>query len=100
VFESLWDAIKLALLGVAHSYSELYVATGASLYDWNASESAELSRPGAVDALQLWAPARPSARTSSSAPTATDRFARTERLRSAPWGLGRRPTASSYARSA
>ena len=55
VFESLWDAIKLALLGATLSYGDLYVATGASLKEWSTSESADLFLPGHIDPLQLWA---------------------------------------------
>jgi hypothetical protein len=55
VFESLWDAIKLALLGSMHSYRALYVGTGASRDEWTASESADLFEPGEIDPREGWA---------------------------------------------
>jgi hypothetical protein len=54
-FESVWDAIKLVLLGARHGYDALYVATGASRDDWTASESSDLFSSGDVDMLDIWA---------------------------------------------
>jgi hypothetical protein len=54
IFESVWDATKLALLGAQHGYETLYVVCGASSVEWAASESSELFRQGEVDALGLW----------------------------------------------
>ena len=61
-FESVWDAIKLVLLGARHGYDALYVVTGASRDDWTASESADLFSPGEVDMLEIWARALTPAR--------------------------------------
>jgi hypothetical protein len=55
VFESLWDAIKLTLLGTTYSYRALYVGTGASRDEWAASESAALFVPGEIDPREFWA---------------------------------------------
>jgi hypothetical protein len=54
IFESVWDATKLALLGAEHGYEALYVVCGASSAEWAASESSALFRQGEVDALGLW----------------------------------------------
>lgn len=54
VFESVWDAIKLPLLGQPHGYDALYVATGASLAAWSASESADLFGTGEIDTAEMW----------------------------------------------
>lgn len=54
IFESVWDATKLALLGPRRGYDALYVVTGASRAQWAVSESAALFETGAVDALDLW----------------------------------------------
>ena len=60
IYESLWDAVKLALLGPAHSYAALYVGTGASRAEWRASESADLFTGGQIDPRELWErPLRP-----------------------------------------
>jgi hypothetical protein len=54
IFESVWDATKLALLGAQHGYAALYVVCGASDAEWAVSESAELFAPGEIDVLALW----------------------------------------------
>ncbi|RKQ90859.1 hypothetical protein C8N24_0674 [Solirubrobacter pauli] len=54
IFEGLWDALKLALLGPAHGYDALYLVTGASRGQWSNSESADLFRTGEVDTLEAW----------------------------------------------
>lgn len=54
IFEGLWDALKLALLGPAHRYDALYLVTGASRGQWSNSESADLFRTGEVDTLEAW----------------------------------------------
>ena len=53
IYESLWDAVKLALLGPAHAYAALYVAAGASRAEWGASESADLFTAGEIDPREL-----------------------------------------------
>jgi hypothetical protein len=54
VFESVWDAVKLALLGQRHGYDALCVATGASLAAWSASESADLFGTGEINTADMW----------------------------------------------
>jgi hypothetical protein len=54
VFESVWDAIKLAILGSQHRRDQLYIATGASQEEWARSESADLFRSGPVEPLAMW----------------------------------------------
>lgn len=54
VFESVWDAIKLALLGPVHGFENLYVATGASRLEWDASESADLFETGDRNPTEMW----------------------------------------------
>jgi hypothetical protein len=54
IFESVWDATKLALLGAQHGYDALYVVCGASTAEWETSESSELFASGEIDALALW----------------------------------------------
>jgi hypothetical protein len=54
VFESVWDATKLLLLGQCHGYEALYVVTGAATEEWAASESADLFRGGELDAIESW----------------------------------------------
>jgi hypothetical protein len=54
IYESLWDAIKLALLGPAHSYAALYVGTGASRAEWGASESADLFTGAEIEPREFW----------------------------------------------
>jgi len=60
IYESLWDAVKLALLGPAHSYAALYVGTGALRAEWGASESADLFTGAEIDPREFWErPLRP-----------------------------------------
>ena len=60
IYESLWDAVKLTLLGRAHSYAALYLGTGASRAEWGASESADLFTGAEVDPREFWErPLRP-----------------------------------------
>lgn len=54
IFESVWDAIKLALIGRHHRHDALYLVTGASLTAWSASESADLFATGEVDPVEMW----------------------------------------------
>ena len=54
VFESAWDAVKLALLGPAHGFDALYLMTGAARAEWSASESADLFTDGVLDPGELW----------------------------------------------
>lgn len=54
IFESVWDATKLLLLGQQYSYENLYVVTGAALSEWNASESADLFGLGELDTIRSW----------------------------------------------
>jgi hypothetical protein len=54
IFESVWDAIKLALLGPAHGCDNLYIATGASVSAWAASESADLFAGDEIDPAEMW----------------------------------------------
>lgn len=55
IFESVWDAIKLCLLGPRHGYESVYVVTGASRASWAASESADLFERGEIDPSEMWA---------------------------------------------
>lgn len=52
IFESVWDATKLLLLGQQYSYENLYIVTGAALGEWNVSESASLFAMGQLDTIQ------------------------------------------------
>jgi hypothetical protein len=54
VFESAWDAVKLALLGPAHGTDALYLMTGAARDEWQRSESADLFATGELDPRELW----------------------------------------------
>ena len=54
VFESVWDAIKLAILGPKHRRDDLYLATGASKEEWGRTESADLFTTGVVRPLDMW----------------------------------------------
>lgn len=54
IFESVWDATKLLLLGEEHGYRALYLVTGAPTAQWQYSESADLFRVGELDAVALW----------------------------------------------
>jgi len=54
IFEAVWDAIKLALVGLEHHYTALYVAAGASKSAWAATESADLFRAGQVNTIEMW----------------------------------------------
>ena len=54
VFESLWDAIKLVMLGAEHDYDKLYIATGAAAEEWAHSESRDLFATGTVDPFEMW----------------------------------------------
>jgi hypothetical protein len=54
VFESVWDATKLALLGESRGYDALYLVTGAALDEWSDSESADLFCSGTFDVLAAW----------------------------------------------
>ena len=54
IFESVWDATKLALLAAEHGDDALYVVCGAPVTEWTASESAELFTAGEINALALW----------------------------------------------
>jgi hypothetical protein len=55
VFESLWDAIKLAILGPEHGYGHLYVVTGASMKEWETAVCRELFNDGPIYPAELWA---------------------------------------------
>jgi len=54
VFESVWDAIKLSILGPAFGFDHLYIATGATVGEWGITESADLFETGTVDPLEMW----------------------------------------------
>lgn len=54
VFESVWDAIKLAMLGPEHGRDQLHLVTGASDEEWSRTESADLFETGVVDPLVVW----------------------------------------------
>ena len=54
LFESAWDAVKLALLGPAHGVGGLYLMTGASCEEWARSESADLCAGGELDPREFW----------------------------------------------
>lgn len=54
VFESVWDAVKLAILGPAHGYDHLFLATGASLDEWGRAECKDLFDDGPADLLGMW----------------------------------------------
>ena len=54
IFEGVWDAIKLALVGARHGYDALYIATGASLAAWANSESADLFATGEIETAEIW----------------------------------------------
>lgn len=105
IFESLWDVIKLALLGSTHSYRALYVGTGASLDEWAASESADLFVPGELDPPNSGAARsyRRAARTTAERSVRTwlpehegiDRCASTAASRSGRWSLVKSPATTS-----
>jgi hypothetical protein len=54
IFESVWDAIKLAMLGPQHGRSHLYIATGASDSEWQHGDCADLFAGGPVEPLEMW----------------------------------------------
>ena len=54
VFESVWDVIKLAILGPEHDRGQLYLVVGANEQEWEASESADLFVTGTVDPVEMW----------------------------------------------
>jgi hypothetical protein len=54
VFESVWDAIKLAMLGPQHGRAHLYVATGASDEEWQDGACVDLFAGRPVDPLEMW----------------------------------------------
>jgi hypothetical protein len=54
VFESVWDAIKLAVLGPKHDRGHLYLATGASKEEWDGADCGDLFVTGLVDPLEMW----------------------------------------------
>ena len=54
IFEGVWDAIKLALVGPQHRYDALYIAIGASLAAWANSESADLFATGEIKTTAIW----------------------------------------------
>ena len=59
IFESVWDVIKLAILGPRHGRSDLYVATGASETEWR-DGAAPISSMGKVRPVRtVGATARP-----------------------------------------
>jgi hypothetical protein len=53
IFESVWDAIKLSILGIDRE-SLTYIATGASLTAWDSCESADLFEAGLIDPQEIW----------------------------------------------
>lgn len=54
VFESVWDAIKLTLLGNVFGTDHVYLVVGASNVEWTHTESAEAFTTGTFDPLELW----------------------------------------------
>jgi len=54
VFESVWDAIKLSILGPAFGFDHLYIAAGAAGEVWGLTESANLFETGTIDPLEMW----------------------------------------------
>lgn len=54
VFECVWDAIKLALLGPSYNYDHAYLVVGASNVEWAQTESADAFASGTFDPLELW----------------------------------------------
>ncbi len=54
IFESVWDAIKLAMLGPRHGRTDLYIATGASEEEWRDGDCADLFAGGPADPLEMW----------------------------------------------
>ena len=54
MFESVWDVIKLAILGPRHGQDDLYIATGASDVEWRDGDCADLFDGGRVDLLEMW----------------------------------------------
>jgi hypothetical protein len=54
IFESVWDAIKLAVLGPEHDRDRLYIATGASEEEWTNGDCAELFTDGTHGLLDMW----------------------------------------------
>jgi len=54
VFESVWDAVKLAVLGARHGWSHLYLATGASGREWAHGDCVDLFATGVVDLREMW----------------------------------------------
>jgi hypothetical protein len=55
IFESVWDAVKLSLLGPAGGYRDLYIACGAANTAWEQTETRDLFRSGSVRPRDLWA---------------------------------------------
>jgi hypothetical protein len=54
VFESVWDAIKLAVLGPKHDRDHRYVVAGASKEEWDGADCGDLFVTGKVDPLEMW----------------------------------------------
>jgi hypothetical protein len=54
VFESAWDAVKLAIVGPRNGVDCLYVATGASESAWKQTEVADLFGEGAFSPHEMW----------------------------------------------
>jgi len=54
IYEGVWDAIKLVLLGQANGFDALYLTVGAAVEAWAASESADLFNDGEIDTEELW----------------------------------------------
>lgn len=54
IFESVWDAIKLAVLGPKHGRDHLYIATGAGEAEWANGDCTDLFASGSHDPLEMW----------------------------------------------
>lgn len=54
IFESAWDAVKLAMVGPMHGFGCLYFATGAAPNAWHQTEVSDLFEPGAISPHEMW----------------------------------------------
>ena len=54
IFESVWDAIKLSILGPSQGREDLYLATGASEEEWANGNCTDLFVGGSHDPLEMW----------------------------------------------
>jgi hypothetical protein len=55
IFESAWDAVKLAMVGPPHGFGCLYLATGAAPSAWHRTEVRDLFEAGAISPHEMWA---------------------------------------------